>query len=1153
MNPEGFTLDDKYVREEGRIYLSGVQALVRVPLVQRWRDRRAGLNTAGFISGYRGSPLGTYDTALGRARSHLNGNSIHFQPGINEDLAATAIWGTQQINLLPGARVDGVFSIWYGKGPGADRSADVLKHGNSAGSARLGGVLAIVGDDHGCQSSTLAHQSEHIFQAAMMPVLHPATIEDYLEFGVLGFALSRFSGCWIGLKTVSANVDSSASIAVRLDQPNIVLPEFEMPPGGLNIRWPDPAEDQERRLHGPKMAAVAAFARANAIDRIVLDSRQPRLGIAAAGKAYLDLRQALDDLAIDEAAADRLGIRVLKIGMSWPLEADAVRRFADGVATVLVVEEKRSFIEDQLVRILYSHDAARRPSVIGKRDANGAVQLPSTGELTTPLIARAVVSALVQLGGCPAELQQRLAGFESRTQSAETPVSGGRIPYFCSGCPHNTSTQLPEGSRALAGIGCHGMVMQMPERRTILGTHMGGEGATWIGHSPFVSDSHVFQNIGDGTYQHSGLLAIRAAAVAGVNITYKILYNDAVAMTGGQPVEGHPDVATIARQVSAEGAKKVVVVSEDPRRLAGANLPASVDIHHRRELHRVQRELRAIPGLTVLVYDQTCAAEKRRRRKRGLEPTPDKRVLINETVCDGCGDCTERSNCISIVPVETPLGRKRAIDLSNCNFDYTCLDGFCPSFVTVSGGKLRCRDTGVAHPAFGLSLPEVPRLSGRYDIFVAGIGGSGIVTLGGILGMAAHLEGHACTVLDVTGLAQKNGPVFSQVRLAPTSERLHASRIGPGQTDLLLGCDIVVASGAAILSTLGQGSSRAIVNSHIQPTAAFVMDGDLDFQQEAMQRSITSACGEQQVEFIPATEWATSLTGDAIATNMFMLGYAFQKGLLPLQLASLLRAIELNGTAVEDIKRTFAWGRRVAADPAQFTPVLAMTRSAEVAAPGTLTELIAFHAAHLAAYQDERYAMRYRSIVEKLAEAERVRARGNAGLAEAVARNLAKLMSYKDEYEVARLYTDGRFQHMLDQVFEGDTRIEIHLAPPWFARRDRDTGRPIKRAYGPWIMPVLSFLARMKWLRGSILDPFSYSHERRLERKLITDYEALIDLIAGSLTAENHNIAVELAELAGRIRGFGHIKENNALAAKARERELLRQFHDLPSVATAAA
>jgi indolepyruvate ferredoxin oxidoreductase len=1157
MTLQAVTLDDKYTLRSGRIYISGVQALVRLPIMQRDRDKDAGLNTGGFISGYRGSPLGVYDNALWQARRHLEAHNVRFQPGLNEDLAATAVWGSQQVNMFPGASVDGVFAIWYGKGPGVDRSTDVLKHGNTTGTSKFGGVLAIAGDDHGCQSSTLAHQSEQIFQAAMMPILNPANIREYLEFGLYGFALSRFSGCWIGFKAIAETVESSASVAVD-PQLEIVLPQdFEMPPGGLNIRWPDPPLEAERRLHGPKMAAVAAFARANAIDRILIDPRQPRLGIITTGKAYLDVRQALSDLGIDERAA-ALGIRLYKVGLTWPLEPSGARRFAEGLTDVLVVEEKRGFIEQQLVHLLYNMDASRRPSVVGKTDESGGPLLPSEGELTPSMVARAIVARLRKLGHDSRELEQRVARLDQFDKMFESGSTPQRTPFFCSGCPHNTSTRVPDGSRALAGIGCHAMAIYVPSRNTATITHMGGEGANWIGQAPFTTEKHVFQNLGDGTYSHSGLLAIRAASAAGVNITYKILYNDAVAMTGGQPVEGQLSVPQITRQVEAEGAKRIVVVTDEPHKYpANAGFARGVEIRHRDELDAVQRELRELPGLTVLVYDQTCAAEKRRRRKRGLYPDPQRRVFINEAVCEGCGDCSEKSNCVSVKPVETEFGRKRTIDQSNCNKDFSCLKGFCPSFVTVHGGSVRKLRrpvvAGAEDPFAELPIPRRRPLVGPYGILVTGIGGTGVITVGALLGMAAHLEGKGCTVLDFTGLSQKNGAVMSHIRLAPRPDDLHAVRVAAGGADLLLGCDMVVAASPTALSRVEHGVTRAIVNSYLAPTAAFVVNPDIDFETAAMQRALRRAAGEQNTDFIDGTAIATALMGDSIATNLFMLGYAFQQGLIPLSLEVIERAIELNGVAVEANKRTFAWGRLAAHGRAK---VLALAEPgmarAEPAAETTLADIVARRAEFLRRYQSARYAKRYRSAIAAIEAAQQARAPGRAGLAEAAAQNLFKLMAYKDEYEVARLYTDGAFLKNLHQQFEGDFRLEFHLAPPLFASRDPQTGELRKRAYGRWVFRAFKILAGLRRVRGTFLDVFGYTEERRTERRLIGEYEAMLEEIAAALTPDNHALAVEIARVPEQIRGFGHIKQRNLGKAKEREAALLEGFRNPPAVALAA-
>jgi indolepyruvate ferredoxin oxidoreductase len=1157
LDPKSVTLDDKYVLSCGRIYLSGIQALVRMPMMQCERDRLAGLNTAGFISGYRGSPLGGYDTALWQAAGFLTPHDIRFEPGLNEDLAATAVWGTQQVGLFGRATVDGVFAIWYGKGPGVDRSMDVLRHANLAGTSRHGGVLAIAGDDHGAQSSTTAHQSEQVFEAAMMPILNPSSVQEYLDLGLLGFALSRYSGCWVAFKALSETVDSSATVHVDPERLKIAMPQdFEMPSGGLHIRWPagamDWALDQEARLLGPKMAAVGAFVRANSFDRTLIDPPGARLGILCAGKAYLDVRQALDELGLDDAQAAALGIRLRKLSLTWPLERAGTLRFADGLQEILVVEEKRSFIERQLAHALFNADAARRPRVVGKTDETGAPLLPSTGELAPAMVARAIVRRLERLGTTDAQLAARLARMERLASRTLETAPMRRTPFFCSGCPHNTSTHLPEGSRAIAGIGCHSIALFIPGRNTSTLSQMGGEGANWIGQAPFTSEGHVFQNLGDGTYAHSGLTAIRAAAAAGVNITYKILYNDAVAMTGGQPVEGKPTVPQIAQQVLAEGARRVVVVSDEPDKYrAGVKLPGTVDVRHRDELDPVQHELRDVPGLTVLIYDQTCAAEKRRRRKRGSYPDPDQRVFINDAVCEGCGDCSEQSNCISIEPLETEFGRKRQIDQSSCNKDFSCLKGFCPSFVTVHGAIPRSLHATVGdQPAAGLPLPALPALERPYGILIAGVGGSGVITLGALLGMAAHLEGKACTVLDSTGLSQKNGAVMSHIRLAQESEQLHAVRITSGGARLLLGCDPVVAASREALICVDPGVTRAIINSHVAPTAAVVVEPDVDLGLASMQRALGAALGSAAVEFVDGTRLTTALLGQSIQTNLFLLGYAFQKGLVPLSLASIERAIEINGTAVEENRRAFACGRLAAHDRAGAQAFVQLPQS-EPERAKDLATLVQRRAAFLTDYQNERYARRYRDGVGRIAAAEAARSRGRTELGQAVAHNLFKLMAYKDEYEVARLYTDGAFLAKLQQQFEGDLRLEVHLAPPVFARRDRITGIPRKHAYGPWVLRLFKVLARLRGLRGTPFDPFGRTRERRNERELIAQYEANLAEIASVLDHENHALAVEIARLPERIRGFGHIKARNVEKAKAREAVLLARLRqrDRPSSA----
>jgi indolepyruvate ferredoxin oxidoreductase len=1154
------SLSDKYELESGRIYINGVQALVRLPIVQRIRDRAAGLNTAACISGYRGSPLGTYDTALMAAQKFLERQHIVFQPGVNEDMAATALWGSQQVNLFPGAKYDGVFGIWYGKGPGVDRSGDVFKHANAAGTSKHGGVLAIAGDDHGSHSSTMPHQSEQMMAGAMLPVLNPGPLQDFLDFGLLGFALSRFSGCWVGMKTCSQTVETSGSIDTDAHRLVINIPsDFPMPPGGLNIRYPDPPLEQEARLHTHKMSAVAAFARANAIDRVVIETARPRLGIATTGKSYLDVREALRELGISDRDAADLGIRLYKIGMVWPLEPTGAMAFARGLDEILVVEEKRGFVEEQLAKALFNMPGTARPRLVGKLDENGAALVPSNGELTPTQVAKILVGRIARVHGELPALRQRLERLERLTQrvAATKPVVV-RPPYFCSGCPHNTSTQVPEGSRALAGIGCHGMIVFSPERRTNLWSHMGGEGAAWIGQAPFTTQEHIFQNLGDGTYFHSGLMAIRAAAASGANITYKLLYNDAVAMTGGQAVEGQLNVPQITRQVAAEGAKKIVVITDEPGKYpAGTDFAPGVEIRHRDMLDAVQRELREVKGLTVLIYDQTCAAEKRRRRKRGTFADPPKRMFINEAVCEGCGDCSAKSNCVSVEPVETPLGRKRRINQSTCNKDYSCANGFCPSFVTVHGGDLVKAAGGaavrVSDPAAGLPLPAPMALERPYGIVVTGIGGTGVVTIGALLGMAAHLEGKGCSVLDSMGMAQKNGAVMSHIRLAPTPDDLHSSRIAAGAAGLLLACDMVVAVSTGAITTLEPGVTRAVVNSAVTPTAAFVTNNNVDFREAEMRASLVEAAGPGNVDFIDATGAATRLLGDSIATNLFIVGYAFQKGWIPLGLDAIMRAIELNRVAVEQNKLTFAWGRRAAVDWSAIDkaapPPADDNKTVDL---NSLGAIVTHRAGLLADYQDKAYADSYRAFVAEVEAAERQRAPGRNGLAMAVARNLFKLMAYKDEYEVARLYSDGQFRKRLAAQFQGDYKLELNLAPPLFARHDPVSGELKKSAYGPWIFPVLAVLARFKGLRGTALDPFGYLAERRAERRMIAEYRESTRSLLGQLNVENHATAVELASVPDQIRGFGHVKARNMARAKETEAALKKRFAQAGNMANAA-
>ena len=1153
------SLEDKYALASGRIFLTGTQALVRLAMIQRERDLAAGLNTAGFISGYRGSPLGGFDQALWKAKDHLEAHHIHFVPGVNEELAATAVWGSQQVGLFPGAKYDGVFAMWYGKGPGVDRCGDVFKHANAAGSAKHGGALLVAGDDHACKSSTLPHQSEHAFDAAMVPVLYPTGVQEILELGVHGFAMSRYSGCYVAFKVVSETVDSSASIAVDASEPRIVLPEdFELPAGGLNIRWPDAPMEQEMRLQRDKIYAALAYCRANRLNRVTVDSPDARLGIIASGKSYLDVLQALEDLGIDARHAAELGIRLYKVGMPWPLEPNGVREFARGLEEILVVEEKRQLIEYQMKEQLYNWRDDVRPRVIGKYDEHGEWEvdrsgwlLPAAGELTPAMIARVIAARIGRFHTSPT-IQARLKFLEAKEEALARPrPKVARIPYFCSGCPHNTSTRVPKGSMAMAGIGCHYMALWIRPEQTLTFTQMGGEGSPWIGMQPFTEMEHIFANMGDGTYYHSGLFSIRAAVDAKANMTYKILYNDAVAMTGGQPV-GPLTVPMITRQVAAEGVRMVVVVTDEPEKYrATTDFAPGVTVRHRDDLDAVQRELRETPGVTVLVYDQTCAAEKRRRRKRGTFPDPQKRVVINDLVCEGCGDCSVKSNCLSVVPVETEFGRKRAIDQSSCNKDFSCVKGFCPSFVTVEGGKLRKRKPAAREAAAGLPTPALPEIDRSYGILVTGVGGTGVVTIGALLGMAAHIEGKGVAVLDMAGLAQKGGSVYSHIRIARRPEDIHAVRIAAGEARVVLGCDMIVAASDEAIAKIQSGSTRAVINGDVAPTGDFTRNPDLEVPMQGMADAIREACGAEAVDFVDASELATARLGDSIATNLFMMGYAWQKGLIPLREASILEAIELNGAAVESNKAAFEWGRRAVVDLAAVQraagPSDARPESHRMSQ--SLDESIARRRAFLAAYQNEAYARRYVEFVEQVRSAEQSKVPGSTALTDAVARNLFKLMAYKDEYEVARLYTASDFLDRVKAQFEGDYELKLHLAPPLWAKKDPATGELRKNTYGPWMLRAMKLLARFKSLRGTPLDPFGHSEERRTERRLPDEYRKGVEELLQSLDAGRMELAVEIASIPSHIRGFGHVKMRNLREAKEREAHLLARWRESPDAA----
>jgi indolepyruvate ferredoxin oxidoreductase len=1167
---ETVTLDDKYSLDYGRAFMSGVQALVKLPMLQRLRDAQAGKNTAGFISGYRGSPLGGYDQALWKADKYLKAQNIVFQPGVNEELAATALWGTQQLGFTPAAthKFDGVFGIWYGKGPGVDRSSDAFKHANLAGTTPWGGVIAVAGDDHVAKSSTAAHQSDHIFKACGLPVFFPASVQEILDLGIHAFALSRYASLWSGMKTIQEIVESAATAMIDPERVEIRIPtDFEMPPGGLHIRWPDAPLEQEARLFEYKWYAALAYIRANRLNRNVIEGPNDRFGIVASGKAYNDTRQALLDLGLDDATCRRLGIRLHKVAVVWPLEAQGTHEFARGLREILVVEEKRQMIEYQIKEQLYDWRDDERPIVVGKyREAerghsggewslaNPAANtlLRANAELSPPQIARAIAERLRKLGldaDTGARIDAQLAILEAKERAMQVlEVKSERMPWFCSGCPHNTSTVVPEGSRAMAGIGCHFMAVWM-DRSTIGFTQMGGEGVPWVGQQPFSTEQHVFANIGDGTYFHSGLLAIRQSIAAGVNVTYKILYNDAVAMTGGQQVgerpEGH-SVIQIAHSMMAEGVAREVIVTDEPEKYADARLPPGVEVRHRDELDRTQRELREVKGTSVIIYDQTCATEKRRRRKRGTMVDPALRVMINDLVCEGCGDCSAKSNCLSVEPLETEFGRKRTINQSTCNKDTSCLKGFCPSFVTIEGGQLKKKARGEALSPLQLGpLPEpsLPAIHGAFGIVVAGVGGTGVITIGQLLGMAGHIEGKGIVTQDSAGLAQKGGATWSHVLIGEHPDDIRTTRVSMAAADLVIGCDPIVTAGAETVLRMREGRTHVALNSYSTPTAAFVKNANWANPAEACAAGIAGAVGPGAVAAFNADLAATRLMGDSIYTNPMMLGFAWQQGWIPLGLESLIRAIELNGVAVDNNKSAFEWGRRAAHDPRAVEQLLAPAQVIEFRKRETLEDLVARRVEFLTAYQNAGYARSYRAFVEKVRVAESPL--GKSSLAEAVARNLFRLMSYKDEYEVARLHAETGFHEKIAALFEGDYKVNYHLAPPLVAKRN-EKGELQKKKYGPGMLTGFRVLARLKGLRGTPLDVFGRTEERRGERALIGEYRASVEQVLAGLDAGNHALATEIARIPEQIKGFGHVKARNLAAARVQWEQLLRQWQQPP-------
>ena len=1146
------SLGDKFDLTKDRVFVSGTQALVRMLLMQRARDEAAGLKTAGYVSGYRGSPLGGFDQQLWKARNELKSNDIVFQPGLNEELAATSVWGTQQAGLYSKARHDGVFGLWYGKGPGVDRSGDVFRHANLAGTSKHGGVLALMGDDHGAESSTNAHQTEFQFLDVMMPILNPAGVQEMLDYGLYGYALSRFSGNWVAFKCVKDNVESTASVDGRTDRVQIIYPELDLPADGIHIRAEIDFLGQEVRMHEHKRRAAAAFVLANRLNTIVYSGgKNAKIGIVTTGKSYLDTRQAFDDLGIDEAAAQKIGIRLFKVGCVWPFDRMHFAEFADGLDMIICVEEKRSLLETQIRENLYG--IANQPILVGKRDEQDNWLFPIHGVLEPNQIAIAIGERILRLQGHVDGLPERISRLKQhQAMLATTQSVGVRTPYFCSGCPHNSSTKVPEGSRAAAGIGCHFMALWM-DRETHGFTAMGGEGAQWVGEANFSEEGHIFQNIGDGTYNHSGVLALRFAVSAKTNMTYKILYNDAVAMTGGQPHEGALTVDQIAQQVRAEGVDRIAIVTDEPEKYAGhVVFPDRATIHHRDQLDDVQRELRDLKGVTVLIYDQTCAAEKRRRRKRGTYPDPDKRVIINELVCEGCGDCGVQSNCVSIQPVETDFGRKRKIDQTSCNKDFSCVNGFCPSFVTVHGGKLK-KSTGlksIADPLDGVPTPAEFDLNNGWSGIVDGIGGTGIVTVAAILGMAAHLEGKGCGMIDMAGLAQKGGAVFSHVRIAKRPEDISAIRVSAGKADLVLGGDLVVSGYKSVLASARHGETLFAVNTAEVMPGEFTRKADYSLPSTRIKKAIRDAVGEDKAHFFDATRAAQVLFGNSVGANMFLLGFAYQQGGVPLSAEAIEKALELNGQAVQMNIDAFRWGRRAAHDPA-FVGQITDDRT-KPDAPDTLAQRIEKRTEFLTEYQNQTYGARYQKLIAQVAEAEQNVKPSSEILTKEVVSSLFKLMAIKDEYEVARLYTGAAFQQQLAATFASHDRLEFHLAPPLLGKKDSH-GRPVKQRFGGWMMRAFGFLSSMKFLRGTVLDVFGYSAERKMERALLARFEGDVAHIIDHLSAINFNAATTLMSYPMEIKGYGHVKQGNVDRVMVLRKEMMANFNDAKALNAVAA
>ena len=1122
MTVQKISLNDRFDLDKSPVLLNGTQALVRMMMMQAARDRDAGLNTAGYVTGYRGSPLGAVDLQMSKAGKQLAEYNVKFQPGLNEDLAATALWGTQQAELRGEGKYDGVFGLWYGKGPGVDRSGDVMRHANMAGTSKLGGVLMAMGDDHTGESSTVLHQSEWAMVDAYMPVVSPAGVQEILDYGIYGWALSRYSGLWVGLKTMKDTVEATSVVDGDPNRMKLVVPEFDMPQGGLNIRLQDTPHLQEARMIDHKRYAAEAFSHANKMDKRMWGKRGAKIGFAAAGKNWLDLLHAMNMLNIDENEAERLGITLYKIGQTFPLDMEGFHDWADGLDLVVVVEEKRKLIEVQIKEALFS-DPHRRVYGWHKGGAgmeHGEELFPTRGALDPLHIAEKLGGILLEEGRETDGIRAGLEALSEARRADNAEDIAARLPYFCSGCPHNSSTKVPEGSRAYAGIGCHYMVQWM-DRETTGFTHMGGEGANWIGEAPFSNTKHVFQNLGDGTYNHSGIQAIRAALAAGTTITYKILYNDAVAMTGGQHNEGDLDAYRIVNELKAMGVKNIAVVYDEKEDVDLGRFKG-VETHERAAMPTVQKAFREHEGVSAIVYVQTCAAEKRRRRKRGLFPDPDKRVFINEDVCEGCGDCGVQSNCVSIVPNDTELGRKRTIDQSSCNKDFSCVKGFCPSFVTLEGARVR-KDPTTEITIPDLPLPKLPAINGTHNVVITGVGGTGVVTIGAVLAQAAQLDGKGAGMMEMAGLAQKGGAVHIHCRLAEKPEDISAIRVATGEADALIGGDLVVSAGNKTLGLTKQGRTGAVVNSHQIITGDFTRDTEFQLPYDRLTLALEARL-KDRVALFDASDLAKAALGDSIFSNMMIFGAAWQQGLLPLSLESVEEAIRLNGAAVERNLRAFEIGRWAVLYPEDAAKVSAPK---VIALPKSLDEKIAFRMDHLTAYQGKGLAKRYAKLLGKIPD--------NA-VKTAVALGYHKLLSYKDEYEVARLLLTSRDKARAE--FDGDFKMTFHMAPPLLSKMGAD-GRPVKREFGQWLETPLRMMAKFKWLRGTPFDPFGYTAERKMERALIKEYVSDMNEVLPLLTNQTRDAIVALAELPLQIRGFGPVKQANEARAAKRREELL--------------